>query len=40
MVSQGLIQLEEQDKATKPSEEPVCVPRTGDAAIAGSDMGE
>ncbi|XP_070700176.1 clustered mitochondria protein homolog [Pempheris klunzingeri] len=34
LVSQGLIQLEEQCKATDLSEESACEPRTGDAAIA------
>ncbi|XP_044079217.1 clustered mitochondria protein homolog isoform X2 [Siniperca chuatsi] len=38
MVSQGLSQLEEQDKAMEQSEEPACEPRTGDTAIAGADM--
>ncbi|XP_078122335.1 clustered mitochondria protein homolog [Sander vitreus] len=37
-VSQGLIQREEQDKATEKSEEPVCEPRTGETATAGADM--
>ncbi|XP_038565524.1 clustered mitochondria protein homolog [Micropterus salmoides] len=34
MVSQGLIQLEEHEKATEQSEELVCEPRTGDTATA------
>ncbi|XP_031136585.1 clustered mitochondria protein homolog isoform X2 [Sander lucioperca] len=34
MVSQGLIQREEQDKATEKSEEPVCEPRTEETATA------
>lgn len=40
MVSQGLIQLEEQDKSTEQSKEPVFEPRTGDSAAAAADMGE
>ena len=40
MVSQGLIQPEEQEKATEKSEESVCEPRTGETATAGADMGE
>ncbi|XP_029304608.1 LOW QUALITY PROTEIN: clustered mitochondria protein homolog [Cottoperca gobio] len=38
MVSQGLIQQEEQNKATEQSEESVCEPRTGDSATAAADM--
>ncbi|XP_032388908.1 clustered mitochondria protein homolog isoform X2 [Etheostoma spectabile] len=34
MVSQGLIQPEEQDKSTEKSEEPLCEPRTGETATA------
>nr|XP_046267647.1 clustered mitochondria protein homolog isoform X2 [Scatophagus argus] len=37
MVSQGLVQLEDQDKSTEPSEGPVCEPRTGEAVTTGAD---
>lgn len=38
MVSQGLIQLEEHEKATEQSEELVCEPRTGDTATTGAEI--
>ncbi|KAK1883191.1 Clustered mitochondria protein like [Dissostichus eleginoides] len=38
MVSQGLVQREEEDKASEQSEESVCEPRTGDTSRASAEM--